>query len=154
MKYEFSIFADYFQFYLEDENSVTDTSVIWTEPAFNDFIAVAPSFVAIATVRNMDVSVKVEVINSERQENIEEWNHITECSLNIPSGSLVIRGCTDYYPDAERIQLTPGNYRIRIYYGGLDTVSANNLDGNDHYRIVMWPGKYIPIRVVKRHPRL
>lgn len=153
MNYEYSIFADYFQFYIEDENSLIDTSVVWIELAFKDFMAVAPGFIAIATVRNMDVPVEVEVIDSELPENLDKWDHVTECSLSIPSGRLVIRGCTDYYPDAERIHLTPGNYRIRIYYGGLDTVSVNNLEGNDHYRIVMWQGEYLSPGVVKRYPR-
>jgi len=84
MKYEYSIFADYFQFYLEDEKVQTDTSVIWTEQAFQDFMAVAPGFVAIGTVRNMDVPVEIEVVDSELPENLEQWNHITECSLDFP----------------------------------------------------------------------
>lgn len=153
MKYQYSIFADYFQFYLEDENVQTDTSVIWTEQAFQDFMAVAPGFVAINTVRNMDVPVEIEVVDSELSENLEQWNHVTECSLDIPSGRLRIMGCTYGDSEFEHIHLTPGNYRVRIYYGGLDTVSGYSLDGNDHYRLVMWEGEYLPPRVIKRYPR-
>lgn len=150
MKYEFSIFADYFQFYLEDDNSETDTSMIWTEQAINDLVAVAPGFVAIGTVRNMDVPVEVEIIASEPTEDLEQWDHVTECSVSVSSGRLVVIGCTDYREEAVRIELTPDTYRVRIYYGDLDTLSLNGLDGDDHYRIVMWPGENLPPRVVKR----
>jgi hypothetical protein len=153
MKYEFSIFADYFQFYLEDETTQTDTSVIWTEQAFNDFMAIAPGFVAISTVRNMDVPVEIEVFDSELPENLEQWNHITECSLDIPSGRLRVMGCTYGYSEAEHIHLTPGTYRLRIYYGGLDTVNGYSLEGDDHYRIVMWQAEYLPHHVIKRYQR-
>jgi hypothetical protein len=150
MKHKFSIFADYFQFYLEDENTETDTSVIWTEQTVNDLLAVSPGFVAIGTVRNMEVPVEVEVIASEPTENLEQWDHVTECSVSVSSKRLAIFGCTDYREDAVRIEIKPGNYRVRVYYGDLDTLSLNGLDGDDHYKIVIWPGEDLPTCVVKR----
>jgi hypothetical protein len=37
------------------------------------------------------------------------------------------------------VTLQPGTYRVRAYFGGLDTVSADGLEGDDHYRVVLWP---------------
>jgi len=33
----------------------------------------------------------------------------------------------------------PGWHRLRIYYGGLHTVSADGLGEDDHYQVVLWP---------------
>ena len=61
-------------------------------------------------------------------------------------------GSTDYYPDAARIPVTPGMYVVRVYYGGLDTIRDLGLEGDDHYRVVLWPGPARPVTVLKRHP--
>jgi len=42
--------------------------------------------------------------------------------LVVPSGRIIIAGCTDYLPDAARITVQPGTYKVRIYYGALDSV--------------------------------
>ena len=49
-----------------------------------------------------------------------------------------VAGCTDYFPDAARIDLPPGSYRARICYGGLSILNPNDREGDDHYRVVMW----------------
>ncbi|GGH83100.1 hypothetical protein GCM10011379_57980 [Filimonas zeae] len=41
-------------------------------------------------------------------------------------------------PDAERIELENGIYRARIYYVNLDTLSEDELDGDDFYEIHLW----------------
>lgn len=41
MKYKFNLFADYFQFYLQDEQSDGDLSQSWTEQALSNMLAVA-----------------------------------------------------------------------------------------------------------------
>lgn len=43
-----------------------------------------------------------------------------------------------YLPDAARVTVNPGTYRVRIYYGALDSVDEFRLDGDDHYRVVLW----------------
>jgi hypothetical protein len=71
MKYKFNLFADYFQFYLQDEQSDGDLSQSWTEQAFSNMLAVAPGVVGVRTVRNMDVPVELEVLNSHPDDNFE-----------------------------------------------------------------------------------
>lgn len=61
----------------------------------------------------------------------------------------MITGCTDYFPDAARIAITPGSYRARVYYRGLSTVSANALQGEDFYRVVLWPAPPSAVHVHK-----
>jgi hypothetical protein len=103
----------------------------------------------------MVVSATVEVQEATPQnEDFSIWDQINECSIDVPSGNLVIAGCTDYFPDAARIPLSPGHYGARIYYGQLDALSDDELDGDDHYRIVLWPSKKLEMKVLKQKDSL
>jgi len=139
MKQQFELFADYHQFYLQDEQAEGDLSNSWTEQAVSNMLAFAPGVIGVRTVRNMDVPVEVEVLDSQPDDNFNAWNHVTEARLEVPSGRIIIAGCTDYFPDAARITVQPGTYKARIYYGALDSVDEElGLDGDDHYRVVLW----------------
>ncbi len=104
----------------------------------NRLLAVAPNTVGIGTVRNMNVPVVVEVVDAAPIDAFERQDLVTEATLDVPSGPIVIAGCTDYFPDAKRIPVSPGRYRARIYYANLDKLSTNGLEGEDSYRIVLW----------------
>ncbi|RYE51609.1 MAG: hypothetical protein EOP21_00955 [Hyphomicrobiales bacterium] len=148
----FDLFADYFQFYLQDEEASGIDGDSWNDEATERMLAVAPGALAIGTVRNVDVPISVEILESEPPNDLENWDHVTECSLVITSGKLVIAGCTDYFPDAARIDVAPGTYRARISGGGFDSVAKHWDDGEDMYRVQLWPGTRIEIRVLKLHP--
>lgn len=138
MKQQFELFADYFQFYLQDEQSKGDLSNSWTKKAVSELLAVAPGVIGVGTVRNMDVSVEVEVLDAQPDDSLDKWDHVTEASLEVPSGRIIITGCTDSFPDAARITVNPGTYKVRIYYGALGSVDEFRLDGDDHYRVALW----------------
>ena len=100
----------------------------------------------------MEVTVVVDIRDSQPGEETGDWDQINECSIDVSSGSIVVAGCTDYFPDAARIAVDPGLYRARICYGGLDTVSDDGLEGDDHYRIVLWPVAHSePVVIKQRH---
>jgi hypothetical protein len=90
-----------------------------------------------------------ELLAQEPEQDFEAWDQVTECSIEVPSGRLVIAGCTDYFPDAARIEVAAGTYRVRVSYGGLDTLSEDGLDGDDHYRVQLWMASKIEPRVLK-----
>jgi hypothetical protein len=149
-RFEYKLFADYFQFYLQDESAEGDLSASWTQEAVDRLLAVAPGTIGVGTVRNMTVPVVVEVADTQPDEDMTEWDQVNECSLEVQSGRIVIAGCTDYFPDAARIEVSPGPYRARLYYGSLDALSKDGLDGDDHYKIVLWRGMPEPLRVLKQ----
>ena len=101
-------------------------------------LAIAPGVVGVGWVRNMNVPVEVKVLDLQPDNNFEAWNHVTEASVAVLSRQIVIAGCTDYFPDAARITVEPGTYIVRVYYGGLDSVDVWKLDGDDHYKVVLW----------------
>lgn len=148
--FELALFADYFQFYVQDEPVSGDLSEAWTEEATDRLLAVAPGTVGIGTVRNMDVPVEVQVRDSEPDDDFAEWDHVVEASVDIASGRMVVAGCTDYFPDAMRIEVSPATYRVRVCYGALGTVSANGLEGDDRYRLQLWPAPSSGVRILKQ----
>ena len=147
---QYQLFADYFQFYIQDEAANGDLSDSWDAEATNRLLAVAPGAVGIGTVRNMNVPVTLEIHTEPPAHDIEAWDHVTECGLSIASGRLVIAGCTDYFPDAARIDLPKGDYQVRVSYGDLAKLSDDGLDGEDHYRVQLWPGPALSPKTVKQ----
>ncbi len=137
-EYRFELFADYFQFYLEDEGVSLDMELMWDDDQLNQLLAVHPGLIAVGTARNMTVPVRVEIREGSPEIELKKWDKINECSIRISTGKIVVMGCTDYYPEAARIKVTPGVYRVRVHYGGLDRLSEDGLEGEDHYEVILW----------------
>jgi hypothetical protein len=135
------LFADYFQFYIQDEKVDGNLSDSWTQEAVDRLLALAPGTIGIGTVRNMDVPVTIKLFDREPEivDNPESVGQINECDIETTSDKLVVAGCTDYFPDAKRISVGRGIYRARIYYGNLDKISEDGLDGDDYYEVHLWP---------------
>ncbi|WP_174721489.1 hypothetical protein [Capsulimonas corticalis] len=153
-EHHYNIFADYHQFYLQDEKADGDLSDCWTHEATEQMLALAPGTIGVGTVRNMTVPVTVRVLDAAPADDYDQWDQVNECSLDIPSGSLVIAGCTDYFPDAARIPVVPGSYRARLFYGGLETLNDDGLEGGDHYEIALWPAPPLKASILKSRPTL
>ena len=145
------LFADYFQFYLQDESAEGDLGGAWDPSATERRLAVAPGVVGIGTARNMEVPVTLEFLDAAPPNDLAAFDHVAEGSLSLSTGTLVVAGCTDYLPDAARFPLGPGTYRLRLSCAGLGTLSADGLEGEDHYLVQLWPDSPIEARVLKRH---
>ncbi|MEP6904370.1 MAG: hypothetical protein ABJA66_21815 [Actinomycetota bacterium] len=147
-KLDFEIFADYHQFYLEDETSPHGTDEIWTKETVEKMLGVSEKLVAVGTARNMTVPVSVEFYDGEPALELEKYSRVNECSLKVTSNRLVLLGCTDYYPDAARIEVEPATYGVRVLYGNLETV--HDLEGEDFYVLQLWKaGEIKPVKTLK-----
>ena len=153
-EYRFEIFADYFQFNVQDELAEGDLSDAWTDEAVEDLLALTGGTIGVGTVRNMTVPVTVQLLDEAPDELFISWDRVNECSIEISSGRLIIVNCIGDNEAAVRISVAPGWYRARIYYGDLDTLSWNGLEGDDHYQIALWPTKQSapPVRLKPSHP--
>lgn len=146
---ELAIFADYFQFYIQDESANEDFGDKWTEQAIDRLLAVGQFSVGIGTARNMTVPVVLSIHGDAPAEDFAEWDMVNECSMTIRSDTLVIMGCTDHLPDAPRVSLASGTYRVRVSYSGLDSLSEDGLEGDDFYRLQLWPAAPAELAVRK-----
>ena len=149
----FNLFADYFQFYLQDEAVDGYLSDSWTDEAVTRLLAVAPGTVGVGTVRNMEVPVTLDVLASEPALDEGAYDHIVEGSLSVGGKNLVIAGCTGCFPEAARIQIEPGSYRVRACFSGLETLSEDGVDGEDHYHLQLWPAPPAEVAVIKQRGR-
>ncbi|MFA4914997.1 MAG: hypothetical protein WC590_15290, partial [Burkholderiaceae bacterium] len=52
----------------------------------------------------------------------------------------------------DTLPVAPGTYRVRVYCGGFDTLSEDRLDGDDHYRVLLWPAPPDDVQVLKQYP--
>ena len=143
--------ADYFQFYLQDEHVAGDLSESWTPEALVSRVALAPGTLGVSTARNVTVPVEIEILDFEPRVDLSEWDHAVECDIELSSGSLVVAGCTDYFPAASRFRLSPGLYRTRILFGAMESLSEDGLQGEDHYKVSLWPtSSRVPPQVLKQ----
>ena len=99
--------------------------------------------------RNMTVPVEIEVSDVPPTLAFENWDHVAEASIELPSGRLEIHECTEGSIDV--LPVAPGTYRVRAYFGGLDTLSDDGLDGDDQYSIFLWPAPFAPIEILKQY---
>jgi hypothetical protein len=97
----------------------------------------------------MTVPLSLEVHDQEPLQDADGWDHVVECALQVDSGRIVVAGCTDFFPDAARVLVTPGLYRARVSYAGLTDISEDKLEGDDHYRVQLWRGSPTEPRVLK-----
>jgi hypothetical protein len=148
------LFADYFQFYLQDESADSNLGDKWTKEAVDILLALADGTIGIGTVRNMDVPINIKIFNEEPQilkDDHDLFGQINECDIEIKSGRIVVAGCTDYFPDAKRINVESGIYRTRIYYANLEKISEDGLVGEDFYEIHLWlTNKKDDLKVIKK----
>ena len=144
-KIELSLFADYHQFYLQDDDiRFGDLSNAWTAEATERLLAVADHVVGVGTVRNMNVPVHIEIESQLPNLNPSEWDRINRASLVCDTGRIVVAGCTDYFPDAKRLAVTPGVYDVLVAYRNLESLSEDGLDGDDSYHIFLAPQRNAP----------
>jgi hypothetical protein len=140
---QFDLFADYFQFYLQDDDTTFgDLSDSWDDDATTRLLAVAPGTVGIGTVRYSVVGVTLVVSEDEPKLYPETYDNVVEADLEITTGQIVVAGCTDYFSDARRIQLRPGTYRVRS--------CGRNLARQDSYEVFIWPSPLLGVQVVKQ----
>jgi hypothetical protein len=97
-----------------------------------------PHVIGIGTARNMTVPVTLRICEARPDIGDAGFERVNECTIEVESGRLVIAGCTEYLPDAARIEIAPGTYNALIGYKGLDTLSDDGLDGDDSDHIFLW----------------
>ncbi len=138
--HKFEIFAENFQFILMDESSEDDFSAVWNDEASERMLAIGETSVCLGTLRNITVPIAIHVSQTEPQINIQEFDHAVSASLSIPSGRLATMSCTDYLPNAVRIELPAGIYHLMYLVTGVDSITDETEPADDHYIIHIWPG--------------
>jgi hypothetical protein len=113
---------------------------------------VRPHLVVVLTFQPNLVAVAVEPVGAEPPLDLEAWDHVAECDLELPSGRFAVdRGVGTV---AARLPVPPGTYRVRVCLGGIRDW-ADVPDGEDapeRYQVSLWPGpgRFGPLVVRKQ----
>jgi hypothetical protein len=145
---EYTIFADYRQFYLWDHAAQPDVALDYDDEDVERRIKAAPFLVVVQPERAMDVPVTLELRDDPPADAGAEWDHVAEASLDLPSGQLEIHECTGGSIDI--VAVPQGSYRVRAHFAGLRTLSDDGLDGDDRYHLVIWPAPCAPVAVIRQ----
>lgn len=137
----FDIFADYFQFVLMDANCEDDFASVWTDEALARMLAVGETSVCPGTLRNVHVPAEVHVHPSEPSIDLAGYDHAVSASVQLPSGRLVVMGCTDYLPEAPRLEIPPGSYQLLYLVTGVESITYESDPADDRYIVHLWPGQ-------------
>lgn len=144
-----SIFADYFQFIVQDENSEDDFGSLWTESALDCMVALGETAICPGTLRNVDVPVEVHVLGAEPAVMLEGYDHIVQGAFETPTGRLVVMECTEYFFDAPRFDVAPGSYRFLYVISGVKTITVEWEPAEELYCLYIWPGEARRTRLLK-----
>ncbi|MGI5490976.1 hypothetical protein [Microtetraspora malaysiensis] len=156
---DLGLFADYHQIHLIDDGSTSDLGEAWTGEASLDRLAVANDAIAVGTSVNVTVAVRVEVLDAPPADDLADFDHVAEGSMQVPSGRIVIMGCTDYEPDATRFRVPAGPIRVRVASSNLAEAERLGIDSDDsqqtmeRLRVQVWPAATGEPVVLKRWNR-
>jgi hypothetical protein len=145
---KFELLADYYQFYLWDRGMDPEAPVDYNERDVQCRVKTGPNVLVIQPERNMTVAVEVEVHDTEPAYSPDEWDHIAEASLHLPTGQLQVHECTG--GAVAEFVVEPGWYRVRSFHGGFATINESRVEGHDHYRAVLWLAPPTDLRVIKQ----
>ena len=133
---ETEIYASHTQFYVVDPAAGARTDLVWDGGGLQRHLGAAEGIVAVGTIGCCDVPVRIELWESEPPDDLDEWDHVGEASLDLGSGRVGLEGVGGP-GDLQPLEVEPGTYRTRSSAAGL--AGADEMDGGDRYRIQLWP---------------
>lgn len=110
-------------------------------------VAMGNHAISLGTLRNVDVEVEIHVVDALSSVRLAGYDHIAEGSFASPTGSLAVMGCTDFLPDAYRVELPAGSYQFIYLVRGVDSITDEWSPASDVYILYLAPGD-------KRQPQL
>lgn len=139
------------QFYIGDKAVEGDTGSdrFWTNEAFQDRLAIETGILGVGTECYGPVKAEFYVLNKKPQEsNFDQYDHVVEGSLEVTSEEIEVLNCPDSSVEL-KIYVAPGTYRVRVYSSNLKSVEGD--EGDDSYKIEIWPDSLINRKVIKRY---
>src|SRR5512133_2492575 len=149
-RFEFDVIAEFQQFLLHDgEHDADEIFPEWTREAGERLLAVEEGIIGVGTISDGIVHVVLEIRDSRPEEDTSGWDQVNEAPIEVRSGRLMVAGVCDDLADAQRIDLEPGSYRVRLHHGNLGS-RANDAHVNEHCTVIMWRALPLPLMVLKQ----
>ena len=143
VKLDFS--TSYNQFYLVDADYLESDKDLWADSAMMERLSADKGLIAIYTQSYGPIKGELDILEKNgKDEDFAGYDHVVESKLDLKTGVLQVQDCPNSSVVKE-VRLDPGLYSIRVYSKGLDTVEGD--EGDDYYRIVIWPAEDTDMRV-------
>lgn len=147
--YDGTLFADYFQFFLCDENN-SQLPEDYSEENIRQRLIMAPHGAIVCAARNADVDVLIEWHDERPAPELVDFDHVVEAGFFTESGRLMLAGLTDYTETSARVHVPMGPIGLRVGMSGFETIDQTELEGQDRYLLQLWPAKEIAgVQVLK-----
>lgn len=142
-------YTSYSQFFILDPGFPSPGSDMWDMESHTAKLWIGPKFLSVGTGCYGPVKGELVVLDKRPiSTDFTTYDHVVEGSIFCESGILEIVACTSN--EAEfKVELGPGDYRVRIYSSGLDTVVGD--EGDDFYRVEIWEEPFSERTVLKMY---
>jgi hypothetical protein len=151
--HKLSFDTQYRQFYISDKTSPKNTSDknFWSQEAQEDRLAISKGILGIGIGSYGLVRGELEILDvATNKIDSSLFDHIVEGGLSVESGVIQVLDCPNLHVELE-VKVRPAKYRARIYFSNLNTIHGD--EGEDYYRIEIWPDKNVNRKVIKRFIR-
>ena len=105
------------------------------------FVGVLPGFIDLLTPGqwNFQTPLRLEVWSAEPADDRNDWDHEVDVDFDVPDGRISFQpsGGSSHFTSAE---VPAGTYRARVSGRGFTEVGHAGADGDDSYRLRLWPG--------------
>jgi hypothetical protein len=138
-EFTFHLLAAYFQVTFQDAavmHLVED--IQWTAEELDTLNYTSEHTLVLVTVRDHTVPVSVILYQEKPSLELEQYDHVVECSLTMLSDTAVLYTLIDTIADYRRIPLAAGLYGVWLGYQKLDSLDELGLEGEDCYTIRIW----------------
>ncbi|WP_299583624.1 hypothetical protein [Mucilaginibacter sp.] len=157
MKFNLDFNTAYNQFYVVDKFLYADADTgcadFWTDYAFDNRLAVSSGVLGIGIESYGHVIGQLEVLSSENQSvDLNLYDHVVEGYIELESGTLQVLDCPHSAIELETL-VQPGPYRVKVYSSNLANTDIDENEGDDYYKIEIWPGSNKELKVLKKFIR-
>lgn len=155
MNHPFNFYTSYNTFFITSDNgtAITDN---WAEnqEAYNkDRLLQAENLLAVKTGSYGHIKGGIDVLMHEnKQVDLKNYDHVVEGYLEVKSGVLQVLECPGSQLELE-LKVNPGKYRVRVYSSSLVSTDIDEDEGDDYYKIEIWPDTNMERKVLKRYIR-
>lgn len=152
-RYKFDFVTSYSQFYLTSDygKKALEFTANPDDNDHEDRLYIQEKFITIYAGSYGHIRGELFVLDKANP-NIEYelYDHVAEGGLDVESGELQILHCPTSAVEL-KVKVKPGIYRIRVLFSKLYTNQLDEFEGDDRYRIEVWPDDNIEKKVLKRY---
>jgi hypothetical protein len=148
---DLTIASDYGQFYLFDNAAVlADSSTGFDDSpealSLDDAVQSGrfvgrwgASYLNVLTPGqwNFELPLRLELHDAEPGADLDVWQHVVDVDLDLPTGRVLMVASGGGMPHVTT--LPTGHYRTRVAGRGFTELGAAGADGDDVWRVQLWP---------------